>query len=447
METAKLTLLDRIENIREITLSQNAFWLITIWVFSPIIIMFMNLINTDSVLIYMVWIYLVDILGGLGLANGFVYIERLITKGKGTPIEKAQALMPLIILILFLFWSLISCLLAEDRHMAFYGRMPMYDCWSVYLLYGGFILSGLILANNKDKTLVLVKCLIAVALFQAVISLMDNNVTDRLCIISPFTNCFHYQSIFYNTNHYGYYILITSLVTGFSFIYSKNVYEKTILIVIFAIFIRLLILNNTLGAYLALLFSLIFVIVWAFLNKEPKRLTATILLGIFFLVTIITAKTSDNTENSFLGMFMDFNAVINNENLDSAGSGRGELWENAILCIKEQPVFGCGFENDGAFPLKMLTLPHNIFLQMAKYTGIPGAMIYISVFVVGAIRLVRKRKSITPITKSAAFIIVGYLMSAFFGVSKFYTSPYFLITFGICLKECLNEIAEVEVVK
>lgn len=447
METAKSTLLDRIENVKETTLSKNAFWLVVIWVFSPMVIMLLNLMNTDSVLIYTVWIYIVDILGGLGLANGLVYIEHLITKGKGTPTEKVQSLLPLIILTLFLFWSLISCLLAEDKHMAFYGRMPMYDCWSIYFLYGGFILSGLILANNKDKTLVLVKCLIAVALFQAVISLMDNSVTDCLCIISPFTNCFHYQSVFYNTNHYGYYILITSLVTGFSFIYSKNIYEKLFLIIVFALFIHLLILNNTLGAYLALLFSLLFVIVWKFLNKEPKKLTSAILLAVFILVTVITAKTSDNTVNSFLGMFTDLNALMNNENLDSVGSGRGELWKNAILCIREQPIFGCGFQNDGAYPLEILTLPHNIFLQMAKYTGIPGAIIYISVFVVGAIRLMRKRKVISPITKSAAFIIVGYLMSAFFGVSKFYTSPYFLIIFGICLKECLNEIAELEVIE
>lgn len=435
-------LLSKIKSVNENTLQKNAFLLILIWIVSPLLIMLLNFIRVDGATIYNIWIYIVDVLGGIGLANGLIYLEHLISQKDYSISKIAYSLLPLVLLVAFLLWSLISCLLAVDKRMAFFGRSPMYDCWSIYVLYGGFILSGLIVSKNKDKVVQLAKIITVVALIQAIIALMDNALTERLCVIPSFTNCFHYQSVFYNTNHYGYYILITSLIAAFLFLYLNKLRDKLIYAIIFAIFVYLLVFNNTLGVYLALFVSLVFVLAWRFINGESNKFGPLILIVLFVGVTLLTTITSDNMADNLLGVLTDFDRLAENKNLDAVGSGRGDLWKNALMCIKEQPILGCGFQNEGAYPLDIFTLPHNIFLQMAKYTGIPGLLIYVSVFVVGATRLLHERKTINSITEAAGFIVVGYMMSAFFGVTKFYTSPYFLIVLGVCMGECLKKTNE-----
>ena len=107
----------------------------------------------------------------------------------------------------------------------------------------------------------------------------------------------------------------------------------------------------------------------------------------------------------------------------------------------QSPIVGYGLDNAGAKYLSVgITTfrPHNIFIQMGLFTGIPGLLLYVSVYVLGAVRMIKERKIISPLVKSTAYITVGYMMSAFFGNSMFYTSPYFLIVFGICASGCLN---------
>ena len=117
--------------------------------------------------------------------------------------------------------------------------------------------------------------------------------------------------------------------------------------------------------------------------------------------------------------------------------------KNALENIKLSPFWGYGLENVGKIVIdetSPLNHPHNVFLQIALFTGIPGLLIYFSTYVVGVIRLLQNRKQLSKHVEAVAFVVVGYLISLFFGVPKFYTSPYFIVVLGVCMTECLADI-------
>lgn len=142
-------------------------------------------------------------------------------------------------------------------------------------------------------------------------------------------------------------------------------------------------------------------------------------------------------------MFADANTMLDNIDADdveadSVGSGRGALWRLYWDVMKKYPILGVGSENIGASA-------HNMFLQIGAYNGFVGLALYLSVFVIGAIRLIQKRKELTNAQKTTAFIVVGYLISGFFGVTMFYTAPYFYIAVGICFSAALKDLTYEEV--
>ncbi|MBQ0013925.1 MAG: O-antigen ligase family protein [Oscillospiraceae bacterium] len=435
-------LLNFILNVGKDRLQNIAKWSLGMWIVYPLIIMLLNALGVEGIYIYLMWMYVLYFVGAIGLVVGLIRLFQVVYNDDFEIKRYAINYLPLLFLILFLIWSFVSCALSTNKHMAFYGMMPMTTSWFTFLFFGGFLVLSMVLSENRQLLLKTAKLFVWVSFVLAIVTLLDNGFSDMLTIVEPYTNCFHYQSVFYNTNHYAYYLLVSILTSFFVALYSDDYKVKIVYILPYVIGIVVLIYNNTLGAFLSLAITMLFILLWFIINKEERLSMVVSLIIIFCITIIVTSFFNDNLKVSLFGVTSDFSTIIGDDDVSMVGSGRGELWSNAIDCIKSQPIFGCGFENHGTYSIGedgtglFVTAPHNYFLFLGKHTGVPGLCFVLITFLIGIIRLLKEKNKIDGYSKSAAFIIVAFLMSAFFGVVKFYTEPYFVIAMGVCMEEC-----------
>ena len=386
----------------------------------PIIQMILNGCGVAGTISYRIWLMFLYVPGAIGILLISQY-------AKSNHLYKA----PFILMMIFGIWCIICTTQSQTLQLSLFGFVPMSDSVSVYLSYFGMIMIGLIIGGDKKYALLAAKIFMAMTLLVSILSIIDSPKLYSL-FVNEATNCYHYQGVYFNTNQFGYHLSIALIINAYLLEYANKKYDKIIYIICFAVLINMLILNNTMGSYLAVLLALIFAVIWSFINKEDKKLPL-LSLGLFVVFSIISCIYSDNVINNFVSMFGDIGTLIEDdsstEQINSIGSSRGELWIRALNFIKISPIIGFGLQSVGF-------AAHNMFLQIAMYTGIPGLLLYLAIIVSGAVRLIQMRKTITPVTKACAFAVVSYLISGFFGVTAFYTAPYFYLVLGVCLAGC-----------
>lgn len=446
------TLLIRLNSVEENKIIKYALIFGMCWIFTPIVIIVLNISGIGHDNVGTVWLNIEGIIGTLGIALGilYIYFMRCVCGDKRTFKDILRDYLPLVILLLFLLWTFLCCLLADNKWISFMGYYYRHEGFLTYSSYAGFIILGIIISKNNAYVIQLARAFVGTIGTLSLLSIMKfpflRFVFGR--DINPDEITF-YRAIYYNTNHFGYLLALALLTCFFLYLYDRQSKWYMIIYSLLSILLtNALILNDTLGSYLATIVCLFFVLIWKFINKETNKGYVTVFIFGFLTISFFSLIYTANLYNDFRSVFGDI-SILNKyfagngmmKDLDSIGTSRGKLWKFAIEKITERPVFGYGL--DGlAFPYIDAGInndrPHNIFIQTAAYTGIPGLLMYISVYVIGAIRLLKARKTISNVVKSASFIVVGYMMSAFFGNSMFYTSPYFLLIFGICCSGCIK---------
>ena len=286
------------------------------------------------------------------------------------------------------------------------------------------------------------------------------------------------SGIFHNSNHYGYYLSICVIVAAIMFVKEKKVYINILYLIAYAIMLRMAIINNTFGAYLGISASLIFLIIYAFIPKEDGKINKRELayIGIVVAMFAVLSATTVNeqkqnvVEKNFSGIYNDFKLLVeskengntSNENkqnnvesgesgttsqersdVDNIGSGRGILWQKALVMAFQRPLFGYGLENikyvyDEQFGINE-GRSHNLILQLAATTGIVGMLLYVVGIAAIWIRKLKTIKKWNVYECLGMFVIVSYIVSSFFGNSGFYTSGYFYIFVGFV---AIAEISE-----
>ena len=112
------------------------------------------------------------------------------------------------------------------------------------------------------------------------------------------------------------------------------------------------------------------------------------------------------------------------------------LWLVTIQLIEEKPVFGYGIGNlleqyIRVNKSEITSRPHNEYLQVGVSIGIPGLIFYLLFLGLLFFKVIVNIKKISNFEVSILFIIVTYLVSSFFGVSIFYTTPYLYLFLGL----------------
>lgn len=435
------TLRDFFDYVSIEKLSHLAFFFVMIWSLIPILLMILSLFyDRTSIFSFMfnssrltiIWYMLMQQIGYLG----FIMILIVITKSLR---DKKKNNIPLknyalnhsveILLLMFLLWSLISTLFSSNLALSFGGTDYRKDGWLSYVAYGGFYGLGYLLYRRKYifkylSTLVVVGSILGMLL------IIDYEPMNELLT-------FHFKStVFYNPNHMGYYLVLVILSSAFLAIRRPRIdLSKVIFYFMFSILLVALIENGSFGPYLAVSAGLLFLLIMTFILKRNKLIHALSIAFLFLGITLIMNAESNFLSQETVRLTEGVGDVIeDNENAGSAGSGRWSLWTNALEFMIEKPLVGYGIENlEEAYLEEGITQdrPHNEFIQIGASIGIIGLIIYVASLGFHFFDLIKDKKKVTFYLIGLFMIVFGYLVSTLFGNSMFYTTPYFMIIFGI----------------
>ena len=287
-----------------------------------------------------------------------------------------------------------------------------------------------------------------------------------------------YTCIFQQINHYGYYLNLICVCSFALFMLEKKRKLQILYLLSFTLFVHTSIVNDSFGSYLATMLTMFLFLFIYFINyirykkfnlqsnKEKSSLVNNsfivnipfksffikflIVLLIFTILScftknkdgdIIAIKNLESFGLDILSIVFNITGTEVQDNLQSKlksmnmiGTARGILWKNGINFIKDKPILGYGVEN---LESKYLPLgidqdrPHNLLIQLATTSGIPGMLLYsiaVGIIVFRGFKLLNSTDNECLII--CLLCVIAYLISAMFGNSMFYTSPYFFIFLG-----------------
>lgn len=318
-----------------------------------------------------------------------------------------------------------------------YTKMSMWTYMANVLLFLFF--SSLIYDERVKGFLVKACCIIAT--LYALYSMVNYNIQ-------------HYsgwlRGTFHNSNHYGYYLAVSISLTSAMIVEMLEKDEHPGIVdaesrklmagvwcVMMAIQCFALGYNNTLGAWIAVFMTHVFLL--AVYGIRDRRFNGWVFVpfAIFIAMTIISAFFTVNIFTSILRTFTDLkNIATGAEEADRAGSSRWIMWRLTVKHIIATPIFGDGIEGllatigqEGGFTGS----PHNEYLEYMAFFGAPAGICYIiacvSVFTHG-LKYKKELNAATLVCMAGGF---GYLVSAFFGVCFYYTVTYPFVFLGLAL--------------
>ena len=439
------------------------FILLGIWILIPIL----KEIKITSVFIAHNEYNYMKILATIGI---YLIIFDMYKKIKSSENRKnlIKELLPIFILLIYLIWTLISAIFAKNKYFAFFGTSYRKDGFITYLIYAGFFACAFLLDSKKMQKYLL-NIFILVGCFTIIFIEMANN--RFLYNIFNFNDI--EKAVFSNSNHYGYYLLLVLVTTAILFITEKKKVNKSLYLVSYIFIMYYFIKNNTFGCYIA--FAVMIIIYFSYSIYIKKDITSSVVCLVIFIIMSFVVQINGQSivAKNVRVLFSDIGKILNidisknnissegaidknlnsdeieNNNLDNidsgwekAGSGRAELWKYGIQLFLEKPILGYGPENleqeYARFNIDQ-DRPHNLIIQLATTSGIIGLLLYctsIGIIIIRGIKKIREKESIG---KVVLFVVIAYLISAMFGNSMYYTSPYFFIFLGWLMKDNIRD--------
>ena len=322
--------------------------------------------------------------------------------------------------MLLLGWGLISTLLAEDKELAIIGSHRM-DGYFSYLIYAAIYIGVRTLKSEKIR-LNIIRYFSLISTFLCYDLIVNDKIT----------------SIFFNQNHFGYLLTLSTMLLSGLFIYEKKIYIKVMYTVMFIINIVTLINVDTFGSYLGVLFGMLFTLILVLITKKEKFLVvSTVIALVFFVLVSIAVDSQTKILSQNFNIFgSDVKKISTNaEDVDQAGSYRIALWKRSLEYIKEKPIFGYGPEGVYYDWLSYEDVPndrpHNEYLQAALFMGIPAAIFYLAGLILLFVYCIKNRKQLPSYAIISGTAVFAYCISAFFGNTMYYTTPYFFMILGM----------------
>ena len=383
---------------------------------------------------------LMAITGAIGILFGIWFILKKIKEDK---IKSKKEILPIFIFLIYMIWTLIACIFSPNKKLAFWGTEYRRDGYLMYIIYAGYFFCAYLL-ESKELRKMLLNLFTGVSVFLIIMSKIS-------LILLQYTDVFTYSidsSVFFQFNHYGYYLMMSLMCCFGLLISEKNKILKIVYLALYTLISYALIFNNTFGRYLATSIILIVWCLYTLLKKKDRKITL-IAISIFILLSAIVTKDGKNVAFENISSFGgDIKTIItkvlkideNNpeleEDFEKAGTSRMLLWKNGVKFIKERPIIGYGPENlEEKYASVSIDQdrPHNLLIQLATTSGIPGMILYIVAVGIIVIRGIKNLINNNDTGKIFLIVIVTYLISAMFGNSMYYTSPYYFIFLGFLM--------------
>lgn len=429
-----------------------ALIMLVLWIFSPIAAMFLsNLSDEDGYfrmtykLYYMSesWYIILLITGFIGCILGVMTFMKSIRNPDAGNIEWKQYfktnLSPLF-LVLMLYWIVLSYLTGARLHKYLVGGFFSREGIISYIAFFGIFCCGYIISNKK-MVVGIIKFFTWIAVILSILMLINNETLNMLFCLTLGS------AAFFNINHFGYFLCMAVMSSLYLFETEKKSLPRLFLrIAMFSIITTALVINTSLGPYLAAVVALIGSLIMAIWldKKRIKRVLIGIIL--FAVLSVVLNLSSGYLFNDLRILGMDFTSIFAGEAMDTIGSSRWGLWKNAVRLTATYPIFGCGPARYGDLSIYYFSeemRPHNEVLEYSSTIGIPGLMFYLLSLFFYLKDLIKKRKQASLLVIGLSCILAAYLASSLFGCIMFYTSPFFFMFLGLSMK-MLKETPEVE---
>lgn len=239
------------------------------------------------------------------------------------------------------------------------------------------------------------------------------------------------SAIFVNRNYYGYYVAIITAILAAKLYKEKNIWLQVCYGVAFAINEFALLITLTRGAFLGVLVALVVMLIVFPIQEKKVSYKLGLIPAIFIAVFLVLEYSSITDFNGRISLLitdiLKFLRIGNipQEEADSIGSGRIRIWKEIIRIIKSSPIVGVGIDNTVG--------PHNEFLQLAAYSGIPALILYVAALATMYIKLLLKRAQLTNVQLIGTIGAVAYTVSSFFGNGMSPTIPFYIIVLAFAM--------------
>ena len=375
------------------------------------------------------YVLAVQVVGSLSLVFALFYLVGRVVMNQGNILKKMKQEPWHFCLLAMLLWSCISTLLSDDVSRGFNGSTYMFDGLKSYFYYASvYVFAFIVMQGKRRKTILNVFALVS-SVISVILILQDRGVGF---ITSAFRD--ERAAVFFHFNHAGYYLGMSILCVMGLYLYENR--RKIQVLYLFGMILQIyaILVNSTLGSYLGVCCATVMMV--AFFWRSLGRLKWKVAMPIVVLLAISVASyvgfvptsSGEDMKVNIETMANDMQE-IKEEGADAknAGHGRMTLWKKGLEMIAKRPLFGYGPEqiDEEIFKDMVVSRPDNEIIQHGAFLGVPGMLFYLlallSLFLHQWIYM--KRLDVT--TLIAAGCVISYIVSSLFGVTIFYTVPYF----------------------
>lgn len=336
-------------------------------------------------------------------------------------------------LALFLICIFISTCIngftSEAIHGIPYRNIGVFNMVSFVLLYMG--VSSCIRTETMRKVVVISIAAAADAI--AVSAVYDLYVGEILSYRAKK----ELSTIFFNGNHYGYFLVIAVLI-GFGLMLYADRALLAVGVITSALNMIALMVNHSLGCILAVVIVIMITSAAVLIGDIGRRKRLLIILGAAIVFFILAWLLSENIRDEFSVLYKDAGSILAGDAKGSEGHNRIKIWRRTWGYITEKPIFGYGCEgiSDRLYIGTGISNPHNELLTYAAYYGIPAAILYL-LGVVSVFANYLRKNTAEAGQKIACMAAAGYFISSMTGVAMFYLTPLFFVLLGISVIEKL----------
>lgn len=374
---------------------------------------------------YIVFPGLFTVLDYLIIAGGILHIC-LAAKSRELHFEKTDAFFAAFALLILVstFVNGFNFMTIDGVPYRFIGIFNMFAFMLVYMgvtrsikreSFSGYILAGYLIVSDLI----------------GVVALYDRMTGG----IEAFHEKKELSAVFFNGNHYGYFLMMAVLTGVGCFLFGSG---KTAVTgaASAALNMILLAINHSLGSILALIIVLICTGLFILIRDRAYLRKLSFLAAAALAVFVIALILSPALRKEFTGLAADLAAVLSNTAEGSAGHRRMQMWTLTTGYIAEKPILGYGCEGIAFMLYEAMKVsdPHCEPLAYAAYYGIPAALVYMTGVTGVIITSIRRMDTNGVCQKAACMAAAGYFISSFVGVGMFYTLPFFFIFLGLAVK-------------
>ncbi len=341
-----------------------------------------------------------------------------------------------------LVWSVIPVICSPSPLGALFGTGQLGSGYISHFFMMG-LLGCVYMINDREQKETLVWAFIAVTDILSLIQVSFEYDIPPLMYFSAAPRV----SVYTQMNHYGYMIAMSFIaITGMYYMTvmgedgDRKVKKMIALIMSIILQSFAIVINDTLGSFLAI--SITLIIIPVFWIKRVKKfnfcfIIPIIILCIFTMLSLagrIPTKSNSSIGPSLIEFGGDLKKLIyKTDDYRKAGTTRAGIWEDTIKRIKERPIVGYGPDviQDDDLVIYINTTPHNEFLECAFFLGIPGLILYLGGLIHLFIIKMKTLKKLREFMLIPGGVIICYLISSFTGVRKFNTVCYFFMFIGL----------------